>query len=135
MTTRAKNDYEKLVQQLMNSMTITGVEDLGESPLVIQEYLERVAHTITDRYIHEHYDWLIFDSPMGSRSEGYLQLKLGLIAKWEGQTGHRGTTIIYLPKGKYSCAEEVKATIDMLHTLKHHKEKLFDEYSKFEFFN
>ncbi len=61
MSVNAKRDYEKLVNQLMNSMVVTGIEDLNENPLAIQEYLERIAHSVADRYIREHYDWLVFD--------------------------------------------------------------------------
>ncbi len=56
MSVNAKRDYEKLVNQLMNSMVVTGIEDLNENPLAIQEYLERIAHSVADRYIREHYD-------------------------------------------------------------------------------
>ena len=137
MSVNAKRNYEKLVNQLMHSMVVTGIEDLNENPLAIQEYLERIAHSVADKYIHEHYDWLVFDSPMGFRSESYIQLKLGLIAKWEGQTGHRGTTTVYLPKDKYSCAEEVKVALDMLYTLnkKEKQQNLFDEHSELKFFH
>lgn len=134
---KAERDYEKLVTQLMESMVITGVKDLEESPLNIQEFLIRTAKVVSDRYIHEQYDWLVFDSPMGRQSESYLQLKLGLIAKWEGQIGHRGATTVYLPKDKYSCAEEVRAALDMLYTLnkEEKQENLFDKYSELKFFH
>lgn len=135
MSVNAKRDYEKLVDQLMHSMVVTGIEDLNENPLSIQEYLERMAHAVADRYIREHYDWLVFDSPMGRQSESYIQLKLGLIAKWEGSIGARGTTVIYLPKDMYSCAEEVEAAFEMLLKVQHKKNELFDEYSKLQFFH
>lgn len=122
----------KLVYNITQRLTEYLIEKDNLSPIDIKYNLKETIISAIDDYLMKNHWKVEFDSPMGEDSAGVL-MTLGLIAEWNGENNHRGTTTVYLPKDNIT-KEEAKNIDKLINTLSNISKNtelndLFDEYS------
>ena len=125
-------EANKLVYNITQRLMKHLIEKDNSFPIAIKYNLQETIIRAIDDYLMKNHWKVEFDSPMGDDSAGVLTT-LGLIAEWNGESNHRGTTTVYLPKDNIT-KEEAKNIDKLINTLSNISKTtelndLFDEYS------